>query len=46
LPLDVRHPWLQKAYDCLAAAVALDGLALVEIGLAAIGRADQPMIEG
>ena len=43
------HSWrlirLQKAYDCLVAAVGLIGLSLVEIALAAIGPSDQPTME-
>jgi len=49
LRIDVDHSWrlirLQKAFDCLIATVALTGLALVEIALAAIGPADQPTME-
>ena len=49
LRIDVDHNWrlirLQKAYDCLIATVALIGLALVEIALAAIGPPDQPTME-
>jgi hypothetical protein len=49
LRLYVDHTWrlirLQRAYDCLVAAVALIGLSLVEIALAAIGPADQPTME-
>ena len=49
LRLYVDHSWrlirLQKAYDCLVAAVALIGLSLIEIALAAIGPADQPTME-
>lgn len=49
LRIDVDHRWrlipMQKAHDCLAAAVALVGLAVVEIAVAAIGPADQPTME-
>ena len=49
LRLYVDHSWrlirLQKAYDCLVAAVGLVGLSLIEIALAAIGPADQPTME-
>jgi hypothetical protein len=36
---------LACALDCLVAAIALIGLSLVEIALAAIGPADQPTME-
>ena len=49
LRIYVDHSWrlirLQKAYDCLIAAAGLVGLAVIEIGLAAIGPADQPTME-
>ena len=49
LRLYVDHSWrlirLQKAYDCLVAAVALTGLSLIEVALAAIGPADQQTME-
>lgn len=47
--LDVDHAWrlirLPRAGDCRVATVALAGLALVEVALAAAGPADQPTME-
>ncbi|MCA0305469.1 MAG: hypothetical protein LCH95_23965 [Proteobacteria bacterium] len=49
MQLDVDHAWhllrLTRAADCRVATFALAGLALVEVGLAFSGPADQPTME-
>ena len=49
LRIYVDHGWrlirLRKARDCFVVAVAMVGLALIEIALAAIGPASQPTME-